>query len=587
MNGTGTTKNENRQKWTLECHWCWQQIKITFYQSLLRLKLSPVQVNQCTGQPIPNLLRVRPFSPYITFILLSIKPLYSDDLSFWNKMAKQQQIRRRRTGSSSQPTDTSSTTEGTNTNDQPTVNTPKSVPELIDEERKSVSNFFSICAVVCLFFIHMIQNTPVPPPGRAFGIIIDAGSTGTRAQVFEFRLNPDTGHLGLHATKMFQNKQSIASLAHGATGSPQQLLAPLLDQVKKTIPGVRRRARTPIALHATAGLRLLGKDKSENILRAVRKTLTASEYLFKDEWASVLDEQHEGTFAWKTVNYLLREDRAKKGLKVDQPLAGALDLGGASMQLVYEDDRDSESVLKETEGKVDGKDSKENIEETVSTVQFLDKEYKLHSRSYLGLGIFDFTKKLYKIFDQEGVLEEGNPCFRKGFTWNEKKLRLGVPGSEESKTVNIVGDGDFKRCVASANIVLGSFSTLLDKRSALPSGKPFYAFAYFYDRTVKLGLSSKPTKEQLIAKGKELCESDPDVAVYGDFDEACAEFSYIFALLKVFTNDFQDELDVNIHFEQYVGNHMLGWALGAVLEVLTPNIDKQLNLESESLLIGT
>lgn len=574
-------KNENEQKWTLDHHWCIQQIKITFYQSLCG---RPASTNQSLHRPNPPVQSSSELSPTLSL------SLYQTAIRsfFLKKMAKQQQIRRRRTGSSSQTTAASSSTEVTDTNNDTTVNNaPKSIPELIDEERKSVSNFFSLCAVVCLFFIHMIQNTPLPPPGRAFGVVIDAGSTGTRAQVFEFRRNPDTRHLGLHATKMFQNKQSIASLAHGATGTPQQLLAPLLDQVKKTIPGVRRRARTPIALHATAGLRLLGKTKSESILESVRKTLTASEYLFKDEWASVLDEQHEGTLAWTTVNYLLRERNAQKDLKVEPPIAGVLELGGASMQVVYEDDRDSESVLKETEGKVDGEDKKENIEETVSTTQFLDKEYKIHSRSYLGLGLFDFTKKLYKIFDQEGVLEEGNPCFRKDASFEKKKLRLGVPGSEESKIVNIVGDGDFERCVASANIVLGSFSTLLDKRSALPSGKPFYAFAYFYDRTVKLGLSSKPTKEQLIAKGKELCESGPDVAVHGDFDEACAEFSYIFALLKVFTNDFQDELDLDIHFEQYIGSHMLGWALGAVLEVLTPNLNNQLNLDSESLLLGS
>lgn len=513
-------------------------------------------------------------------------------------MAKDSNLRRR--GRPAAAEDESTTTEVTSetataTEQQSATSPPsapnpmKTVPELIEEEQRNMSSFLLMAAAMALFFALMVKNTVFPPKGRIYGIMMDAGSTGTRAQVFTFRQDQSTGNLVLDKTVMFTMRKSLADLAYGPAGTGKTFFKPLLEKIRKAqaVPGMRRRKRTPITLRATAGLRLLGDAAAEKALKETRKALKATEFLFRDEWVSVLEEEEEAAHAWTTVNYLLGAIGNGTSDGPDAKHYGALELGGASMQVVYKKVDGEESSESQEEGTDSGGDNDSNgMMSMDTTVDVLGATHDLHSTSYLGLGLFDFTKKLYTVFDREGVLDEGNPCFRKDKKFVDKKLRLGVPGSEETQVVTMVGDGDFERCVASAEITIATFSKLYKTNTKLPSKTPFYAFAYFYDRTVKLGLSPTPTKKQLIAKGKQLCEAHPEVEVKGDFDEACAEFSYIFALLKHFTNDFSKEEGVRIRFEQFVDGHMLGWALGAMLETLQPVKKMQLTLDDESVIMS-
>lgn len=387
----------------------------------------------------------------------------------------------------------------------------------------------------------------------------------------------------LDGTKMFLEKTSITALATG-TSEATPFFKPLLEKVKKAVPGIRRRKRTPIALRATGGLRLLGEEAAERALELSRTSLNASEFLFEPEWVSVLEEQEEATHAWTTVNYLTGgfDDRD------DTKLFGALELGGASLQVVYHKD---DSFVEEEEDKeerdgeeADYEDPENTAAEVDTNVKILGKEYMLHTTSYLGLGLKEYKKKLYMLFDREGVLEEGNPCFRKGKVFDKKRLHLGVTGSEETRVVTMTGDGDFERCVASAEIVIGTFSDLYSKKKKLPKGQEFYAFAYFYDKTVRLGLSKSPSKTELDEMGRDLCETPADKFEGKDVADACTEFSYIYALLKLFSGNFSQEDGARIRVEQFIDGHMLGWALGAALETVQPVMHKQLSLDQESLI---
>eukprot|EP00178_Gracilaria_changii_P023514 TRINITY_DN71116_c0_g1_i1.p1 TRINITY_DN71116_c0_g1~~TRINITY_DN71116_c0_g1_i1.p1 ORF type:complete len:500 (-),score=80.67 TRINITY_DN71116_c0_g1_i1:794-2293(-) len=496
----------------------------------------------------------------------------------------QNTVRRRRANKQSASSQTTVDSKNTSVAPRETDVRPKSVPELLEEENASFRNFIGLAALACLFFIQMLQNMRLPLPGRVQAVMIDAGSTGTRAQVFTFRFNSTEQRMTLHSTAMFTQNQSIDQLASGT--SPKKFFKPLLDKVKKAVPGMRRRRRTPIALHATAGLRLIGEQKAEKALDLARSALNATEFLFQPDWVSVLSESDEANYAWVTTNYLLGNFDPGND---DKRFVGALELGGGSMQIVFHDNGDIDDYITSAPELDDSHDAAHPEQKGIfpaseTHIDVFGQRYTLHARSHLGLGLVNFKNTLYGIFDHEGVLEEGNPCFRMGQKFKSAKVRIYKPSADESKVVSIVGDGDFERCVASAEIAISSASRLNDKRSHLPDRNSFYAFAYFYDKTVKFGLSSKLSKKEMIQKGKELCEEGKgDEAA--KFDESCAEFSYIFAVMKILTDDFSESKS-NVTFEQYVNGHMLGWALGAVLDTLQPDvIANQIAVESESLLM--
>lgn len=500
-------------------------------------------------------------------------------------MARQSSVRRRRGATDSSAADSTTTSTTTEVDSSPaTASSSQSTQklrtpeELITREYEALKNFGLLTTAVLMFFMYMIANTPLPPPGRVFSVVFDAGSTGTRAQVFEFRKDQSSKSLRLIDTKMFKSEKSLAALATGMS-APGPFFKPLLTKVKKAVPGVRRKQRTPIVLRATAGLRLLGKERAERALGLARKALNSSGFLFKEEYVGVMEEEDEAALAWTTVNYL----RGAFDHDSDEELVGALELGGASMQIVYQKEQGTSNDESEDTDEDEESEDAPHPAEMDSIVRVMNKDYTLHTKSYLGFGLFDFLKKLYSIFESEGVLEEGNPCFRKDKVFKNKKLKFGVPGSEETRVVTFTGDGDFNRCVASAEITIGTFSDLFSKKNRLPKGKEFYAFAYFYDRTVGSGISSPVSKKHLWKKGKSLCETPEDEFIGEARDEACVEFAYVYALLKLFTKDFSSD-GANVRIEQFIEGHMLGWALGMALETVEPVMHMQLSLDNEALI---
>lgn len=107
-------------------------------------------------------------------------------------------------------------------------------------------------------------------------------------------------------------------------------LEPLLEYAYEKIPEQERK-KAPVYLMATAGLRLVGEQKKDEILQSVCKTLEASPFTFKCPWATLLSGFDEGLYGWVTVNYLM------DALQASAPKSyGIIDLGGGSVQIVFE-----------------------------------------------------------------------------------------------------------------------------------------------------------------------------------------------------------------------------------------------------------
>lgn len=486
-----------------------------------------------------------------------------------------QSVRRRKPAQPSSSPNGAATEERLNqqgANGRPTVQAPPA-------DTSFPVAYLAVSMLLACAYCYLALSLPRGGPQNAVrAVVIDAGSTATRAQLFTFTAvpsdkNPAQPNLTLISTEIHEMPGRVAALAFGGVNAVD-FFAPLVDKMRLAVHSPSRRAKVPIILRATAGLRLLGSEASEEALKGCRVALHASGFLFDDSWASVLDETDEAVFAWTGVNYLIGALDSASSSTPPRSNVGIMDMGGSSVQFAFRSDAEPEQPARLSEAEVRAGRPQPSAPAVVMA-KFLQSTHRVIAKSHLRHGMKDFTALLYTLFDREGVLADGNPCFRSGKHFAQKTVRLGLPGAEEARTIDIVGDGDFGRCVASVEIVLDGYDVPSSSAVKLAKGTTFYAFAYFHDRVVGFGLPESPTLEDFEAKGEQLCSAAMKTDGLGEAesrDEACVEFSYIFAILRRLSNNFDKESGVSFRFVQYVDGHMLGWALGAALKELTPEL---------------
>jgi guanosine-diphosphatase len=264
--------------------------------------------------------------------------------------------------------------------------------------------------------------------------MIDAGSTGSRIHVYKFN---NCGPAPAYEYEVFRITQPGLSAYAGRAGAAAESLDVLMDAALAIVPPALR-ACTPVAVKATAGLRLLGAEESKDILDAVRQRLR-ERYPFPlhgDDGVGIMDGKDEGVFAWMTANYLLG---AIGGGGAPESSFAVLDLGGASTQIVFEPTfAKPDASLVEGEHKYD--------------LTFGGKAYTLYQHSYLGYGLMrarqsvhrlvDFMDSLRATKDRGGVI--GNPCLAKG---TSKVLTIeDETGHERNVTMNGGDIGGFEAC---------------------------------------------------------------------------------------------------------------------------------------------
>ncbi|XP_044983806.1 probable apyrase 6 [Hordeum vulgare subsp. vulgare] len=159
----------------------------------------------------------------------------------------------------------------------------------------------ALLAVVISTLVHLLSPPPQPAPSPRFSVIIDAGSTGTRAHVFS--LGPD-GRPDLACSAVMRVSPGLSSFA-ADTARAAESLRPLNEFAKEKVGGEGAVAATEVWLMATVGLRLLEESVREAILVSCRNALRASGFRFEDSWAKVIPGSDEGVYAWVAANYAL------------------------------------------------------------------------------------------------------------------------------------------------------------------------------------------------------------------------------------------------------------------------------------------
>uniref|UniRef100_A0A4X1V752 nucleoside diphosphate phosphatase n=1 Tax=Sus scrofa TaxID=9823 RepID=A0A4X1V752_PIG len=238
-----------------------------------------------------------------------------------------------------------------------------------------------------------------------YGIMFDAGSTGTRVHIFQFSQQPG----------------EVPTLTHETFKARKPGLSAYADDVEKSTPGIQELLNvakrdvpyelwkvTPLVLKATAGLRLLPGEKAQKLLQNVKEVFKASPFLVGDDCVSIMNGTDEGVSAWITVNFLTGSLRTPGKGSV-----GMLDLGGGSTQITF---------LPRLQGTL-----QTSPPGYLTSLQMFNRTYKLYSYSYLGLGLM--SARLAVLGGEEGKPAEGgeelvSPCLSPGFEgeWEHAKI---------------------------------------------------------------------------------------------------------------------------------------------------------------------
>ncbi|VVT50739.1 uncharacterized protein SAPINGB_P002864 [Magnusiomyces paraingens] len=238
-----------------------------------------------------------------------------------------------------------------------------------------------------------------------FVVIIDAGSTGSRVHVYEFNTSisaspgqnthyiPQLVHETFELTRPgLSYKPYVQNFDEGAKS-----LDPLLKVALQIVPEKLRKT-TPLALKATAGLRLIGSETSAQYIDYVTQYLKEN-YPFKIKDVGIMDGKEEAVYAWLTTNYLLEylDDEGSNNntdslsIKRNHKMTAAVfDLGGASTQIVFEPDPVlySDAVIQEIVHAGHG--------DHIYDMVLGGYQYKLYQHSHLGYGLMEARKKIHQ-----------------------------------------------------------------------------------------------------------------------------------------------------------------------------------------------
>jgi apyrase len=195
---------------------------------------------------------------------------------------------------------------------------------------RKISAPLPIMVLILFIGIFAILHAPVSLGFRftQYAVVFDAGSTGTRVNVFKFKcprtssdcvvLPVDRSGKSLQFfSKIDQGLSSFAAFPEGARPG----LRVLVEQAH----GLVESNRISAFFGATAGLRLLADNEREVLLSVAREEVNNR---FPASEVKVIDGKDEALYQWLTVSFLAKD---KQTLIVD--------MGGGSVQLAFKSPR--------------------------------------------------------------------------------------------------------------------------------------------------------------------------------------------------------------------------------------------------------
>ncbi|KAH0794732.1 ectonucleoside triphosphate diphosphohydrolase 1 isoform X2 [Histomonas meleagridis] len=394
--------------------------------------------------------------------------------------------------------------------------------------------------MLCVLFAFAFGNTK-------YGIVIDAGSTGTRVNIYSYNQtqNDAIPELKTIAYQKFSLRLSDVPKNKSLTKAiGDKVIEVCLKYIPKDLI-----SETRLMLLATAGVRGLSQEDQKTVMNDIYQYLRSNcEFKFVSEDVRVLSDADEGIFGWICTNYLYRTFQNEKDTY------GAVDMGGASLELTYQ----LHPSIVSSENRYNVKVGK--------------TYYNVFSYSYLGYGQEKALDAVVNASRKEGTRVEV-PCYFKDY-------------QEVKDGVTYVGTGNVNECSKQIDDVLirdPKFASIyLPQPNATKHYIPFSTFTYVIQDFMKLPDDFKLSHftEYLVKINgtafSEISKEHSDI----DPNYLSAYFFDIVYCYKVLAEGFGlSDLQQTFASPKKVNGVEIGWAMGAMLnDIFTIEIKKQFPL---------
>lgn len=342
-------------------------------------------------------------------------------------------------------------------------------------------------------------HSPKPIPSK-YAVVIDAGSSGSRIQVFSWKdpavlqsqlLNSASSSTSnstilnsvpeITQDAKFNKKitPGISSYAGKARNLWKSHFKPLIKHAESGVPKSER-PNTPLFVLATAGMRLLPEAEQQAILTETCKILREKTTFYIPECethVSIIDGETEALYGWLSLNYLLQtfnsiesnsnnnynnigSGKTQGTEKSDALLSpvtpnlyhhnhqsyGFMDMGGASMQVAFApNSTETERHLNDL------------YTVRLRSLSGENQEWRLFVSSWLGFGANEARKRYAQhLLEVEGYYDTTktanvqslpqDPCFPAGLA-HEMKV-------DSNTTMSFQGAGNFTTCLESMQPLL-------------------------------------------------------------------------------------------------------------------------------------
>ncbi|CCW65458.1 unnamed protein product [Phytomonas sp. EM1] len=406
-----------------------------------------------------------------------------------------------------------------------------------NRKRRALLLGLLLTASILLLYLlsyHHIKNTSYNlDNSTVYDIVLDAGSTGSRIHVFVFKKSGNDLELrSEHFKRVEPGLSSFASDASAAVDS----LKPLLEVAISSVPPSHYRS-TAVTLKATAGLRLLPKDQQIGILNAVDAYLNSTP--FSNRGVSVITGDEEAVYGWMTLNYLLGRFDSN-----DKPPVVAIDMGGASTQIIFKTPTESAEWLPFR---------------YALHLKIKESGFTLYHHSYLGFGLNEARKRIMSHYNDEQMLV----CLSDGAS---------KASGTKNETKGFLTTLNFDSCTELVRKAV--FSDDICKHASCGiKGVPqppirggeheIHAFSYFYDLLRRIMPVNAPLSVASIREASQkVCNNPNHPASKGSM---CLDLAYLYSYLSYGLKLSDTTL---VHVADEIKGQSLSWSLGDSLAYL-------------------